>query len=81
MLRLWVLAYFEDEAAVPGAVGFIQAAGEVRPLALANGGAAGVRALPGRWPRRDARVRYRRAAFYDRRPALLLLAAQDPYDS
>ena len=28
-LRLWVLAYFEDEAAVPGAVGFIQTAGEL----------------------------------------------------
>jgi hypothetical protein len=28
-LRFWVLAYFEDEAAVPGAVGFIQTAGEL----------------------------------------------------
>ena len=28
-LRLWVLASFEDEAAVPGAVGFIQTAGEL----------------------------------------------------
>jgi hypothetical protein len=28
-LRLWVLAYFEDEAAVPGALGFIQTAGEL----------------------------------------------------
>ncbi len=28
-LRLWVLAYFEDEAAVPGAIGFIQTAGEL----------------------------------------------------
>ncbi|MGD8818205.1 MAG: transposase [Acidobacteriota bacterium] len=28
-LRLWVLAYFEDDAAVPGAVGFIQTAGEL----------------------------------------------------
>ncbi len=28
-LRLWVLAYFEDDSAVPGAVGFIQTAGEL----------------------------------------------------
>ncbi|MGD8329802.1 MAG: transposase [Acidobacteriota bacterium] len=28
-LRLWVLAYFEDEAVVPGAVGFIQTVGEL----------------------------------------------------
>jgi hypothetical protein len=28
-LRLWVLAHFEHEAAVPGAVGFIQTAGEL----------------------------------------------------
>jgi hypothetical protein len=28
-LRLWVLAYFEDETAVPGAVGFIQTGGEL----------------------------------------------------
>jgi hypothetical protein len=34
-LRLWVLAYFEDEAMVPGAVGFIQTAGELAQLASA----------------------------------------------
>jgi hypothetical protein len=28
-LRLWVLAYFQDETAAPGAVGFIQTAGEL----------------------------------------------------